>query len=317
MNIPKVSIIVPVYKADKYIYRCVDSILAQTLSDIEILLIDDGSPDKSGIICDEYAHRDPRIKVFHKDNGGVSSARNVGIDNARGEWISFVDADDWIEPETIETCINAAEGYEMIRFGMKSIFTGHVIEDRRINEKWDYNEYLSNVVARQTIVGVWGGLYLRSVFIDNNIRFNSKFTLGEDWLVLFTYLKRISRLKIIDRPFYNYNKMNEMSATSTLCMQKYMQLNEVASEICYDPYLSYRVGYNAIASLKANICGYCIAALLTKSSSLSIYKSMLMDMRKQNIYPSWMEIYKSTLGIKFKIVLLCISLWAYLYPQSK
>ena len=93
-----VSVIVPVYKAERWLHRCVDSILAQTMEDFELLLIDDGSPDKSGEICDEYAAKDNRVRVFHKENGGVSSARNLGLDNAKGEWISFVDADD-ILPE--------------------------------------------------------------------------------------------------------------------------------------------------------------------------------------------------------------------------
>ena len=84
---PKVSVIVPLYKAEKYIHRCVDSILAQTFTDWELLLIDDGSPDRSGEICDEYARKDKRIRVFYKKNGGVSSARNLGLDNVRGEYV--------------------------------------------------------------------------------------------------------------------------------------------------------------------------------------------------------------------------------------
>lgn len=87
---PKISVIVPVYNAEKYLHRCIDSILAQTFADFELLLIDDGSTDKSGEICDEYADKDARIRVFHKANGGVSSARNVGLDNALGEYICFV-----------------------------------------------------------------------------------------------------------------------------------------------------------------------------------------------------------------------------------
>ena len=94
---PKISVIVPVYKAEKYLHRCVDSILAQTFTDFELLLINDGSPDNSGVICDEYAQKDNRIRVFHKENGGVSSARNIGLDNAKGEWITFIDSDDYIE----------------------------------------------------------------------------------------------------------------------------------------------------------------------------------------------------------------------------
>ena len=89
-----ISIIVPVYKVEKYLRRCIDSILAQTYQNIEVLLIDDGSPDNSGEICDEYAERDSRVRVFHKPNGGVSSARNLGLKEAKGQYIGFVDADD-------------------------------------------------------------------------------------------------------------------------------------------------------------------------------------------------------------------------------
>lgn len=96
MSRVKISVIVPVYNAEKYLRRCVGSILAQTFTDFELLLVDDGSTDASGAICDEYASADARVRVFHKPNGGVSSARNLGLDNARGEWIAFADADDYL-----------------------------------------------------------------------------------------------------------------------------------------------------------------------------------------------------------------------------
>lgn len=99
---PRVSIIVPVYKAEKYIRRCIDSILAQTFKDWELLLVDDGSPDRSGEICDEYAKLDARIRVFHKENGGVSSARQKGQDEAKGEYTIHADPDDWLEPMMLE-----------------------------------------------------------------------------------------------------------------------------------------------------------------------------------------------------------------------
>ena len=92
-----ISVIVPVYNTEKYLHRCVDSILAQTFTDFELLLIDDGSTDSSGAICDEYAQKDSRVRVFHKENGGVSSARNLGLDKAKGKWVTFVDSDDWIK----------------------------------------------------------------------------------------------------------------------------------------------------------------------------------------------------------------------------
>ena len=94
-----ISVIVPIYKVEPYLHRCVDSILAQTYQNIEVILVDDGSPDSCPEICDEYAAQDERIKVIHKANGGLSSARNAGLDAASGDWVSFIDSDDWIEPD--------------------------------------------------------------------------------------------------------------------------------------------------------------------------------------------------------------------------
>ncbi len=104
---PEISVIVPVYKVEKYLYRCIDSIIAQTFTDWECILVDDGSPDNCPAICDEYAKKDDRIKVIHKKNGGLSDARNAGLDIAKGEWITFIDSDDWIHKEYIECLYNA------------------------------------------------------------------------------------------------------------------------------------------------------------------------------------------------------------------
>lgn len=99
---PKISVIVPVFNTEKYLHRCIDSILSQTFTDFELLLIDDGSMDASGAICDEYAKKDTRVRTFHKENGGVSSARNLGLDEAKGEWITFADSDDWVGADWLE-----------------------------------------------------------------------------------------------------------------------------------------------------------------------------------------------------------------------
>lgn len=111
-NLPKISIIVPVYKAEPYLHRCVDSILAQTFTEWELILVDDGSPDQSGKICDEYAKKDQRVKVIHKVNGGVSSARQKGLDEARGEYTIHADPDDWAEPNMLEELYNEASKKE-------------------------------------------------------------------------------------------------------------------------------------------------------------------------------------------------------------
>ena len=110
-RVPKVSVIVPVYKVEKYLPECIESVLAQTFTDFELILVDDGSPDNSGKICDAYAARDSRIRVFHKENGGVSSARNFGVKNARADCIAFLDSDDWWKPEFLEKMTSLTRKY--------------------------------------------------------------------------------------------------------------------------------------------------------------------------------------------------------------
>ena len=110
---PELSIIVPVYKVELYLSKCIDSILAQTFTDFELILIDDGSPDRCGEICDEYAARDSRIIVIHQENQGVSAARNAGLDIAAGEFIGFVDSDDWIEPEMYTAMLNEKQAHDV------------------------------------------------------------------------------------------------------------------------------------------------------------------------------------------------------------
>ena len=120
---PKISIIVPVYNAEKYLNECVDSILNQDFTDFELLLVNDGSKDNSGHLCDKYAHKDNRVRVFHKENGGVSSARNLGLDNAIGEYIVFIDSDDYVDVNYLSILMSVGEsdlvvtGYE--GFGYK------------------------------------------------------------------------------------------------------------------------------------------------------------------------------------------------------
>lgn len=121
-----ISVIVPVYNVECYLRKCVDSILNQTFKNLEIILINDGSTDSSGSICDEYAQKDSRIKVIHKENGGLSSARNAGLDIAQGEFIAFVDSDDWIDSSTYKTAVDYLlqdSSVDIVKFGVYSVFT--------------------------------------------------------------------------------------------------------------------------------------------------------------------------------------------------
>ena len=173
MKIPKISVIIPVYNAESFLCRCVDSILAQTYSNFEILLINDGSSDSSSTICDKYALKDCRIKVFHKDNGGVSETRNVGINNASGEWITFVDSDDWISSNTFQECIDYLTDCELVRFSAAMVLDPECrkIKIISINEINDIKEYFEEVFSRRTLMTVWGGFYKREIVKKYNLSF--------------------------------------------------------------------------------------------------------------------------------------------------
>lgn len=158
---PKVSIIVPVYKAEKYIKRCVDSIIAQTFSDWELLLIDDGSPDRSGEIIEDYAKADARVRVFHKENGGVSSARNLGLDNAQGEYLTFVDADDWIDADNLAVCLPVIEQnrLDVLQFPFKRIDEKGIVLQTQYLIPTDVQDLPHYITQRWFNLCVWGGLY--------------------------------------------------------------------------------------------------------------------------------------------------------------
>ena len=124
MNTPLVSVIVPVYNVAPYLEQCLDSIVNQSYRNLEIILVDDGSTDKSGAICDRYAEQDSRIQVVHKENGGQSSARNVALDMMTGEWVLFVDSDDWIELNTLELLLEQKdERADLVEFGVNLVYS--------------------------------------------------------------------------------------------------------------------------------------------------------------------------------------------------
>lgn len=201
-NNPKISIIVPVYNVEQYLPRCIDSILYQSFADFELLLIDDGSKDKSGAICDEYAAKDSRIRVFHKKNGGVSSARNVGLDNARGEWLAFIDGDDEItkgyfnirqEHEEVDViikpyCVENGEGCVTCQNNELNILTERekifrYYVQKRNNALWD------KIIKRKTV---------------GTQRFNTNVSIGEDFLFFLSVLPNVKTIAFDDTGSYRY-----------------------------------------------------------------------------------------------------------------
>ena len=145
-----ISVIVPVYNVENYLRECLDSIVAQTYRNIEVILVDDGSKDSSGKICDEYADKDNRIKVIHKENGGVSAARNTGLDIAKGEWISYVDSDDYIESTMIETliCLAKKNDVELAMCSFKDISECENVTQENDIRIFSKDELIYNYVVR-------------------------------------------------------------------------------------------------------------------------------------------------------------------------
>ena len=214
MTVPLISIIVPVYNVEKYIDKCISSILQQTYPRIELLLIDDGSPDKSGIICDMYAQKDNRVRVFHKPNAGVSAARNTGINNAKGEFITFVDSDDWLEPDCIRRSLNIINKNELDLLQFSS---------KRINDKGDLlflktgetpilnaSQYIE---ADQIYIAAGCSIYRTSIIRSTNLKFDENLKLGEDQLFIYRYISKCKSCMRIKDSLYNYRLNPESACT--------------------------------------------------------------------------------------------------------
>lgn len=208
MNSPKISIIVPVYKAEQYLHKCLDSLLKQTFTDFEILLIDDGSPDYSGRICDEYAEKNSRIRVFHKKNGGVSSARNLGLDNIYGDWVTFVDSDDWVaesyltdfglDNSNIEFYL---QGYKVIKD--KKILRVHQFESRNL-PGWTLEDLFIESEKKDIINSPVCKLFKSSILKKHKLYFDLNTSYGEDHLFSLKYMCNIKNICVVPSTSYFY-----------------------------------------------------------------------------------------------------------------
>ena len=221
-----ISIIVPVYNVEKYLHRCVDSILSQSFTDFKLILVDDGSPDDCGKICDDYAKKDNRISVIHKENGGLSSARNAGLDwvfaNSKSEYVTFIDSDDWVDTDYLRALLdgikNTASSVSACKFQEVSddnceksfelntlIYSG----ERFCVEQWVYSN------------AAWAKLIPTSCF--ENLRFPEG-KIHEDAFVMYKILLPCKQLTFIDAPLYCYNIGNDDSILRRQCTPEILVL---------------------------------------------------------------------------------------------
>lgn len=282
MNNKLISIIVPVYKVERYLIECVDSIVSQSYNNIEIILVDDGSPDNSGLICDEYAKKDNRVKVIHKNNGGLSSARNAGLELATGNFITFCDSDDVILPETISRYIYIQENYNCDVVSCESLFYKNgeksIIQHYHKNNSITFfngEEFIGGFLDYSTDCSVCNKFYKREVIGSH--RFEEGKT-NEDILFQYEVLKNRSIVHT-NEGFYLY-RVNESSITHTFnanSLNAYYNAVTLRKKIHADyPALKHKVLYYTI------IVGYTLGMKI-KNSGLSkngVYKKTYRDIRK-------------------------------------
>ena len=213
MEQPLISIIIPVYNGEKYLRPCIDSILNQTYQHWELLLIDDGSPDSSGAICDEYAS-DPRISVVHKENGGQASARNQGVAMAKGEYISFVDCDDWLETDMYERMVQTMHSQQA-----EIIICGYIEEYKSRQKKvhadgemkvYEASEALKLVLRGKIGSYLWSMLFRREVVQELMPDLNPY----EDHATIFKWISHARRVVVLHQAFYHYRQLGSSSLHS-------------------------------------------------------------------------------------------------------
>ena len=201
-NQEKVSIVVPIYKVERYLPECIESILAQTYKNIEILLVNDGSPDGCGKICDEYALQDSRIVVVHQSNGGVTSARRSGVERASGEWVCFVDGDDGIPAHAVETLLKASEGVDCVR---GTCFTDRVLRfPTHTLSVFTPETYIKSVLEARFLPTLWGGIYRKELFHEGVFDISPEIKHSQDTLSLLELVQKLDKARYIDEVVYNY-----------------------------------------------------------------------------------------------------------------
>lgn len=329
-----VSIIVPVYKTKDYISQCIESLLSQTYRNVEVILVDDGSPDECPALCDAYVSKDKRIRVIHKENGGLSSARDVGIQNANGDYVVVVDSDDWLEPNTIAECVEIAlkNDADCVMFGYVREYPQKSIPSFLFNSDFSYEVPASEEKIHRRIVGLIGDELKAPQQIDNlstvcmklyraNVAKKGKIIseriVGTSEDTIFNlYALDGCKISYINKCFYHYRKSNAQSITT----QHKPDLAE-KWDVMYDIIQEYidgsgRAGKYHTPFLNRVACGMIGLGLNEIGSTESIWKKAqrLRAILDKPLYrEAFRQLDTSYCGVKWKLFfLLCKKRWTFL-----
>lgn len=238
-----ISILVPVYNVERYLARCIDSVLSQSFQEWELILVDDGSTDNCPRICDEYANKDKRIKVIHKLNGGLPSARQVGFINAVGEYLIFLDSDDWLLPNSLCVLINAIQsdgGYDIARSIVCRVddkgkqWLEHYDVEKEIIKRGDFFALLNTDSIAPYL---HSGIYRADLFTEKSFQFlvNNKISVGEDWITNYYIAPNVNRVKYIETTTYAYFlNTSSMMGGCVYGWEYYGRINKCMSEINHE-----------------------------------------------------------------------------------
>ena len=234
---PTVSIIVPVYNAENTIPRCIESILNQEYADFELLLVDDGSTDRSGAICDEYAARDTRVRVIHKENSGVSDTRNTALEQARGTYLQFLDSDDWITPDATSSLVRTAESgqcdlvvSDFYRVVGERVSQKGDIDDDGVMSREEYAAHMMENPADFYYGVLWNKLYRRSIVEAHHLRMDPAISWCEDFMFNLEYIRYAETFRALQVPIYYYVKTKGSLANQSLTISKTVKMKLMVFE---------------------------------------------------------------------------------------
>ena len=230
-----VSIVIPVYNVEQYLRACLDSIAEQTYSDLEVILVDDGSTDQSGMICDLYASKDPRFRVIHQSNAGAANAKNTGLDAVSGNYVTFIDSDDWVEPDWIETMLTALESTDadVAECDFKKEFMGYSEpgNDTYITGDYTAEEYLSFYLDNWTCSLFWNKLFRTE--LTRNVRFRRERRCIDDEFFTYKVLSGASRIVRVRKQLYHYRQRISSAVSSE---KNRLQITDDALEVLIERY---------------------------------------------------------------------------------
>ena len=300
----KVSIIIPIYNVEKYLNKCISSIANQTYKNLEILLVNDGSPDRCPEMCDGWTKNDDRIKVIHKENGGPSDARNAGLEYANGEYLLFVDSDDYIELDLVEKVLYSVNGHDFVLFGY---FIENLDEnDCLISKKpCDFNR--ENLLSMLSVVGyIWNKMYKRSFITKKQIHFQKGVSLLEDVLFNEKAFAEAESIGYLNEPLYHYIHRKRKSLVNQYHQTAY-ELHSLSMNCTKNIFSNSFFGkhYSEIVIAEKHFGGlqYCFSNLFYYKNELlySIKVKKIKDMLNDQLTKQYLPLFKP-MGFKSKVM---------------